>query len=48
MTILCGSLDSLASLWWLVSSARAENGWGVLLSMVALMLDVLMTGDCSW
>ena len=33
----------LASLWWLVSSARAENGWGILLSMVALMLDVLMT-----
>jgi len=33
----------LASLWWLVSSARAENGWGILFSIVALLLDVLMT-----
>src|SRR5499427_918627 len=33
----------LASLWGLVSSARAENGCGILFSIVALLLDVLMT-----
>jgi regulator of protease activity HflC (stomatin/prohibitin superfamily) len=31
-----------ASMWWLVSSIRVEQGWGVLFSLVAIGLDALM------